>query len=572
MRPFGHLEALLDAVVAVKGREAPLALVFLTRQAPTSPEDPTRRSPFYEDLRQWSIRGVEHLCSLLVEDMAPRSIPSLKEAERRELFDVAVNAFRRRLAVGEDVPRVEYEDDALPRRPLALILLAFLAAQGHRVLDSRDEEAIYQNVWDWERDKWARILDQIARGSLDGHLVQMAQARVEQALVAATLGRPFFTPEEVAAFWERCPPVGVRHPRRETLDLPWLAQQVPYIVPSLPAEERFWPSSLLSPVAPDPLADFVLARCKDLAALTRAILPTPGKMEAVFQRLKVSSRPPEILAVGAQDIVPLLWPLITAREVLPRLCDAYPEAARAVAGTLAAWLEETARELDAHNPEAARDWMETWRANLPDHPERTLAHREMLVGLYQAFLAVTRDEAEQARWRSNLGVALSALGRREAALQATEEAVKIRRDLARRNPDAFLPDLAMSLNNLGNRLSELGRREAALRATEEAVERYRDLACRNPDAFLPYLATSLNNLGDRLSELDRSKEALRAYEQAVRILAPFFVRLPAAFVRRMAYMTRDYLEACRAAGQEPDEELLAPAVEVLQKLSGEDAP
>jgi len=43
---------------------------------------------------------------------------------------------------------------------------------------------------------------------------------------------------------------------------------------------------------------------------------------------------------------------------------------------------------------------------------------------------------------------------REDALAASQEAVDIRRQLAAARPDAFLPDLAMSLNNLGNRLSE----------------------------------------------------------------------------------------------------------------------
>lgn len=40
--------------------------------------------------------------------------------------------------------------------------------------------------------------------------------------------------------------------------------------------------------------------------------------------------------------------------------------------------------------------------------------------------------------------------------------VDLRRTLAMRNPDAFQPDLAGSLNNLGTRLSELGQREPAL--------------------------------------------------------------------------------------------------------------
>ena len=43
------------------------------------------------------------------------------------------------------------------------------------------------------------------------------------------------------------------------------------------------------------------------------------------------------------------------------------------------------------------------------------------------------------------------------------------RELARARPDAFRPDLAMSLNNQSAFLSELGRREEALAAIEEAV-------------------------------------------------------------------------------------------------------
>ena len=45
----------------------------------------------------------------------------------------------------------------------------------------------------------------------------------------------------------------------------------------------------------------------------------------------------------------------------------------------------------------------------------------------------------------------------------------------------------------GNILSELGRRENALAAARLAIEIYRRLAADRPDAFLPDLALSLNN-------------------------------------------------------------------------------
>jgi tetratricopeptide (TPR) repeat protein len=116
---------------------------------------------------------------------------------------------------------------------------------------------------------------------------------------------------------------------------------------------------------------------------------------------------------------------------------------------------------------------------------------------------------------SNLSNTLSDLGRREAALAAIEEAVVIRRTLAKAEADAFLPDFAASLNNLSGRFAVLGRREAALAAIEEAVAQYRKLAQGRPDAFLPNLATSLNNLSNSLSNLGRREAALAAIEEAV---------------------------------------------------------
>jgi hypothetical protein len=72
----------------------------------------------------------------------------------------------------------------------------------------------------------------------------------------------------------------------------------------------------------------------------------------------------------------------------------------------------------------------------------------------------------------------------------------LHRALAAARPDAFTPDLALSLNNFANRLSDLGRREEALTAAEEAVRLYRALAAARPDAFTIQLARSLWVLGD----------------------------------------------------------------------------
>ena len=77
---------------------------------------------------------------------------------------------------------------------------------------------------------------------------------------------------------------------------------------------------------------------------------------------------------------------------------------------------------------------------------------------------------------NDLAVRLGALGRREEALAAVQEAVAIRRELAAARPEAFRPDLATSLSNLSARLGALGRREDALAANEEAVTIRQELA------------------------------------------------------------------------------------------------
>jgi hypothetical protein len=53
------------------------------------------------------------------------------------------------------------------------------------------------------------------------------------------------------------------------------------------------------------------------------------------------------------------------------------------------------------------------------------------------------------------------------------------------------------------RLFQLSRREKALEASQEAVDIYRRLAQNQPDAFLSDLAVSLNNLGIRLISIER---------------------------------------------------------------------
>jgi tetratricopeptide (TPR) repeat protein len=179
-------------------------------------------------------------------------------------------------------------------------------------------------------------------------------------------------------------------------------------------------------------------------------------------------------------------------------------------------------------------------------------------------LASARPEAFRPALASalnNLANLLSAVGRREEALEAGQEAVSQYRDFASARPEAFRPDLAMSLNNLATLLSDVGRREEALEAGQEAVSIRRDLASARPEAFRPALAVSLFNLSFELSDAGQYDQAIKASKEAVGLLVPFFLALPAAFGDWMAKIVRQYLHLIEETGRQPDPDLLAPLVE-----------
>ncbi|MEO0830604.1 MAG: hypothetical protein AAFY03_09105, partial [Pseudomonadota bacterium] len=145
-----------------------------------------------------------------------------------------------------------------------------------------------------------------------------------------------------------------------------------------------------------------------------------------------------------------------------------------------------------------------------------------VVGAFETFLKRLCRNVEQGDFD---GPALSALEAVMPTYSVALGGLKLslaERALALAGSEMSEAERARVLRNLGVRSSDLGRREAALAATEEAVEMYRALAAKNPDAFRPDLASSLYVLGNILVTLERTDEAVDAYSEAAALLLPFY--------------------------------------------------
>ena len=291
-----------------------------------------------------------------------------------------------------------------------------------------------------------------------------------------------------------------------------------------------------------------LAESRGLRALTVLARAALADDRAVGLLRSVLAVDLEHLAVPALSVAvetnPVLGELLSQvisvqdvpRQTLVRIADTSPYPSLALAAPTAAILQRLAD--DSSDGRERAGWLVDLsnRLSALGRREQALAVIEEAAGIYRQ-LAQARPDAflpDLAMSLNNQSNRLSDLGRREEALAVIEEAVTIRRQLAQARPDAFLPDLAGSLNNQSTFLSALGRREQALAAIEEAAGIYRQLAQARPDAFLPDLATALNNQSAFLSALGRREQALAAIEEAAGIYRQLAQARPDAFLPDLA--------------------------------------
>ena len=107
--------------------------------------------------------------------------------------------------------------------------------------------------------------------------------------------------------------------------------------------------------------------------------------------------------------------------------------------------------------------------------------------------------------------------RMDEARKHYERALAIRRELAQRNPAAYLLDMTTTLNNLANLDRRENRLDEARQLYEQALQIHRQLAQQNLEPYPPELALTLNNLGFLERAEKRTDEAYPHFEEALGI-------------------------------------------------------
>jgi len=193
-------------------------------------------------------------------------------------------------------------------------------------------------------------------------------------------------------------------------------------------------------------------------------------------------------------------------------------------------------------------------ADANDLLRETLAHEKRC--WYRAVDELGLERALQGRLEPLAGIAL------DVAIEIGDPVGAVLAEVVKSDGSASLAEKLMERSPEQTvALRELGV------VTTEIVLRWRKSTWREPSEDQRVeIARLANNLGARLSALGRHEDALEATGEAVEKLSPYFGRFPDAFAGWMRTMVSNYLKRAQETHQQPDRELLASILDLLDKL------
>ena len=127
------------------------------------------------------------------------------------------------------------------------------------------------------------------------------------------------------------------------------------------------------------------------------------------------------------------------------------------------------------------------------------------------------DLAPTAEHHSRYARLLHSLNDFDKARQHYEEALRMYRELANKNPEKYLPDVAKTLNRLGVLLANIDELKQAQTCFEEVLQIFQKLAKKDPEKHLSDVATTLSNLGNLLCLMKELEQAKTHYDEALKV-------------------------------------------------------
>ncbi|MEM9998817.1 MAG: tetratricopeptide repeat protein [Bacteroidota bacterium] len=547
-------------------------LVLLTRHRALV-EQTLQREGIRHQRRQ---SAYDYLTNRRAIEMQPKRLEVALE-HRRGVFEAAQAAFATRAGLNPATlfSASDLSDDFFDldhfARPLYLHMAALASLSGP---PTARKEGLLAAALEREDAYLQRVLDDIP--ALKHHKLEGKELRPVLALATLAMAtRPQGATGPTALALVEASALGDDLNRREREALALLLTDL-YPRPDL--------SGSMDALRPDALGEgLVHSTLKAVPTLATYALAAERDTASLASAATVLVRAAQAL----EDDAPEAWlrTHLPPLQKRPRLVQAFNDSIhkdtsrlRTLAASIAAWLVSHARHALKDNSDEviaqkslahALIWQGLRLSKQGRHKDALAATKEA-VALFKRLALRNPDafEPDLASSLNNLGGVLSDLGRYEKALTATEEAVSIVRRLAQSNPDTREPDLATSLNNLSVTRSRVGRYAEAIVATEEAVSIQRRLAQRNPDTYEPNLASSLNNLGMMRSILDSHEDALSATEEAVKLYQHLAKRNPDTYEPDLATSLNN-LSVTRSKLDIRDEAIAAAkeAISIRQRLA-----
>ncbi|OPX88463.1 MAG: photosystem I assembly protein Ycf3 [Pelotomaculum sp. PtaB.Bin104] len=171
---------------------------------------------------------------------------------------------------------------------------------------------------------------------------------------------------------------------------------------------------------------------------------------------------------------------------------------------------------------------------------------------------------------NNLGAYYRATGNFAGAAKSYREALAIHSHLAEQDEDAYLPAVAMTQNNLGIINLNQGHFAQADQALLEARKIYTQLADKHPDTYLPALATTHYNLGIFYRNTGKLEDAETTFQATQQIYKKLAEQSPEVYLPALARTHNTLGVFYRDTGNpEEAEGAYYEALMIYQQLSGQ---